>query len=122
MRILGISAYYHDSAAALVVDGTPLAAAQEERFTRRKHDPAFPTNATRYCLAEAGVFVFSTLIVPVGAMKNHLAKNALSRTEKAPLPRSKRAEEMRMAKKKSRNVRPWKYSSSARPRGSMVET
>jgi len=55
MRILGISAYYHDSAAALVVDGTPLAAAQEERFTRRKHDPAFPTNATRYCLAEAGV-------------------------------------------------------------------
>src|SRR5215217_2612016 len=55
MRILGISAYYHDSAAALVVDGTPMAAAQEERFTRRKHDPAFPTNATRYCLAEAGV-------------------------------------------------------------------
>src|SRR5215207_10690128 len=55
MRILGISAYYHDSAAALVVDGTPMAAAQEERFTRRKHDPAFATNASRYCLAEAGV-------------------------------------------------------------------
>ena len=66
--------------------------------------------------------VFSTLIVPVGAMKSHLAKNTLSRTEKAPLPRSKRAEEMRMAKKKSRNGRPWKKSSSARPRGSMVET
>ena len=55
MRILGISAYYHYSAAALVVDGKPFAAAQEERFTRIKHDPAFPANAVRYCLAEAGV-------------------------------------------------------------------
>ena len=55
MRILGISAYYHDSAAALVVDGTAVAAAQEERFTRRKHDAGFPANAVRYCLAEAGV-------------------------------------------------------------------
>src|SRR6476469_8842685 len=51
--ILGISAFYHDSAAALVVDGMPVAAAQEERFTRIKHDPAFPANAVRYCLAEA---------------------------------------------------------------------
>ena len=42
MRILGISAFYHDSAAALVVDGDIVAAAQEERFTRKKHDPAFP--------------------------------------------------------------------------------
>jgi carbamoyltransferase len=53
--ILGISAYYHDAAAALVVDGRIVAAAQEERFTRRKHDPAFPQNAVDYCLREAGV-------------------------------------------------------------------
>src|SRR5512134_1235328 len=51
--ILGISAFYHDSAAALVVDGRIVAAAQEERFTRKKHDPAFPTNAIEYCLREA---------------------------------------------------------------------
>jgi carbamoyltransferase len=55
MRILGISAFYHDSAAALLVDGDPVAAAQEERFTRRKHDPRFPENAVRYCLAEGRV-------------------------------------------------------------------
>jgi carbamoyltransferase len=55
MRILGISAFYHDSAAALVVDGRIVAAAQEERFSRRKHDPRFPSAAARYCLAEAGV-------------------------------------------------------------------
>jgi len=53
--ILGISAYYHDSAAALVVDGTIVAAAQEERFTRKKHDHEFPTHAIAYCLAEAGL-------------------------------------------------------------------
>ncbi len=52
--ILGISAFYHDSAAALVVDGEIVAAAQEERFTRKKHDPAFPTRAIAYCLQEAG--------------------------------------------------------------------
>ncbi len=50
MRILGLSAYYHDSAAALVEDGRLVAAAQEERFTRKKHDPGFPTNAVRFCL------------------------------------------------------------------------
>ncbi len=55
MRILGISAFYHDSAAALLGDGRIIAAAQEERFTRRKHDAAFPRNAIAYCLAEAGV-------------------------------------------------------------------
>jgi carbamoyltransferase len=55
MRILGISAYYHDSAAAIIEDGVIVAAAQEERFTRKKHDPGFPSNAVRYCLAEAGV-------------------------------------------------------------------
>ena len=55
MRTLGISAFYHDSAAALLQDGRIIAAAQEERFTRRKHDPGFPTHAVRYCLDEAGV-------------------------------------------------------------------
>ncbi|MBF0434720.1 MAG: carbamoyltransferase [Magnetococcales bacterium] len=54
-RILGISAYYHDSAAALVRDGAIVAAAQEERFTRNKHDPGFPVHAVRYCLDAAGV-------------------------------------------------------------------
>jgi len=54
-RILGISAYYHDSAACLVVDGRIVAAAQEERFTRRKHDAAFPANAVAYCLKEGGI-------------------------------------------------------------------
>lgn len=53
--ILGISAYYHDSAAALVVDGEIVAAAQEERFTRKKHDHRFPQHAVDYCLAEAGL-------------------------------------------------------------------
>ncbi len=52
---LGISAYYHDSAAALVRDGKIVAAAQEERFSRRKHDPDFPAQAIRYCLEEAGL-------------------------------------------------------------------
>jgi len=54
MRILGLSAYYHDSAAALVQDGTIQAAAQEERFTRKKHDAAFPEYAIRSCLDQAG--------------------------------------------------------------------
>ena len=53
--ILGISAFYHDSAACLVVDGRIVAAAQEERFTRKKHDHRFPENAVRYCLKEAGL-------------------------------------------------------------------
>jgi carbamoyltransferase len=50
MDILGISCFYHDSAACLIRDGKILAAAQEERFTRKKHDPRFPKNATDYCL------------------------------------------------------------------------
>src|SRR6201989_1390028 len=54
MRILGISAFYHDSAAALVEDGRLVAAAQEERFTRKKHDAAFPRHAIGYCLEAAG--------------------------------------------------------------------
>jgi len=52
---LGISAYYHDSAAALVCDGVPIAAAQQERFSRRKQDPRFPADAVRYCLSEAEI-------------------------------------------------------------------
>ena len=55
MKLLGISCYYHDSAACLIDEGRIVAAAQEERFTRRKHDPEFPVNAVRYCLAEGGV-------------------------------------------------------------------
>ena len=55
MNILGISAYYHDSAACLVQDGKLAAAAQEERFTRKKHDHRFPENAIEYCLREAGI-------------------------------------------------------------------
>ena len=55
MNILGISAFYHDSAACLVRDGEIVAAAQEERFTRKKHDPSFPARAVEYCLAEGGI-------------------------------------------------------------------
>lgn len=55
MRVLGISAFYHDSAAALVEDGEIVAAAQEERFTRKKFDARYPRNAIAYCLAEAGI-------------------------------------------------------------------
>ena len=54
MRILGISAFYHDSAAALIEDGRIVAAAQEERFSRRKHDSRFPRHALEYCLGEGG--------------------------------------------------------------------
>lgn len=52
--VLGVSAFYHDSAAALVADGVPIAAAQEERFSRRRHDPGFPAQAVRFCLRQAG--------------------------------------------------------------------
>jgi carbamoyltransferase len=55
MKLLGISCYYHDSAACLIDGGRIVAAAQEERFTRKKHDEGFPTHAVRYCLAEGGV-------------------------------------------------------------------
>jgi carbamoyltransferase len=55
MYILGISAYYHDSAACLIKDGDIIAAAQEERFTRKKHDDRFPVNAVQYCMREAGI-------------------------------------------------------------------
>ena len=55
MFILGISAFYHDSAACLIKDGEIIAAAQEERFSRVKHDPQFPNNAIKYCLQEAQI-------------------------------------------------------------------
>jgi carbamoyltransferase len=55
MRVLGISAFYHDSAAALIEDGHLVGAAQEERFTRKKHDAGFPQNAVQYCLDAAGI-------------------------------------------------------------------
>ena len=55
--ILGISAYYHDSAAAVLVDGNIISAAQEERFSRRKHDPRFPEQAIRFCLDQAGLSI-----------------------------------------------------------------
>jgi carbamoyltransferase len=55
MKILGISAHYHDSAAALVVDGVPAAAVQEERLSRRKNDAAFPVAAVEWCLEHAGL-------------------------------------------------------------------
>src|SRR4051812_37230917 len=54
MKILGISAFYHDSAAAIIEDGKIIAAAQEERFTRKKHDPGFPVNAAKFCLEYCG--------------------------------------------------------------------
>src|SRR5204863_5599020 len=55
MKILGISAHYHDSAAALVVDGVPVAAVQEERLSRRKHDAGFPLGAIEWCLEQGGL-------------------------------------------------------------------
>jgi carbamoyltransferase len=55
LKILGISAFYHDSAAAYIENGKIIAAAQEERFTRKKHDPSFPTNAVKFCLEQAGI-------------------------------------------------------------------
>ena len=56
-KILGISAFYHDSAAAITVDGEIIAAAQEERFTRKKHTEDFPVNAVKYCLEETGLSI-----------------------------------------------------------------
>ena len=55
INILGISAYYHDSAACLITDGKIIAAAQEERFSRKKHDPGFPRHAIEYCLQAADI-------------------------------------------------------------------
>ena len=57
MYVLGLSCFYHDSAACLLKDGVVIAAAQEERFTRKKHDSDFPKNAINFCLSEAGIAV-----------------------------------------------------------------
>ena len=70
MKILGISAFYHDSAAALIVDGQILAAVQEERFTRKKHDPGFPKEAVKYCLDYSGISI-KELRVDGGATVNN---------------------------------------------------
>ncbi len=63
MYILGISAYYHDSAAALIKDGRIIAAAQEERFTRKKHDYRFPYNAINFCLEYEGIKISNVDLV-----------------------------------------------------------
>ena len=70
--ILGISAFFHDSAAALIVDGKIIAAAQEERFTRVKNDPSFPANAVEYVLKEAGVL--STEVTQIAFYEKPLLK------------------------------------------------
>jgi len=81
VAVLGISAFYHDSAAALVVDGELVAAAQEERFTRKKHDPDLPLNAIAYCLQagdvapggiEAVVFYDKPITTFVRILRTHL--------------------------------------------------
>ena len=86
MRVLGVSAYYHDSAAALVVDGQVAAAAQEERFTRRKHDAAFPQNAVEYCLSE-GKTTLSEIDAVVFYEKPFLKFERLLETYLAVAPR-----------------------------------
>ena len=57
MKILGISCYYHDSAASIIVENEIVAAVQEERFTRTKHTPSFPINSIKYCLEESGLSI-----------------------------------------------------------------
>jgi len=94
-RILGISAYYHDSAACLVEDGRIVAAAQEERFTRKKHDPDFPARAVDYCLAEAGIT--RSQIDHVGFYEKPLVKfERLLETYTASAPRGWRSYLMAM--------------------------
>lgn len=90
MRILGISCYYHDAAACLVRDGVIVAAAEEERFTRRKHDSSFPTNAIRYCL-EAGEVVPEELDHVVFYEKPLAKFDRIVSTYAATFPRSGRA-------------------------------
>jgi carbamoyltransferase len=71
VRLLGISCFYHDSAACLLEDGRIVAAAQEERFTRKKHDDGFPRNAVRYCAAEAGAKVDGVVFYDKPILKFH---------------------------------------------------
>jgi carbamoyltransferase len=94
-RILGISAYYHDSAACLVIDDAIVAAAQEERFTRKKHDAAFPSYAVAYCLREAGLTIAD--IDYVGFYEKPLVKfGRLLETYLAVAPRGLRSYLMAM--------------------------
>ena len=86
--ILGISAFYHDSAAALVVDGEVIAAAQEERFTRKKHDFNFPNRAIEFCLGQAGLtpadvtgIVHGTTLATNAVIERQGARTALITTE-----------------------------------------
>ncbi len=89
-RILGISAYYHDAAACLVVDGRIIAAAQEERFTRKKHDPSFPRHAVAYCLKAGGISASDLDLV--GFYEKPLVKfNRLLETYIAYAPRGLRS-------------------------------
>ncbi|MBW2738723.1 MAG: hypothetical protein JRE64_07690, partial [Deltaproteobacteria bacterium] len=88
--ILGISAFYHDSAAALLIDGEIIAAAQEERFTRKKHDSSFPANAVRYVLSEAGLNV-SDLTAIAFYDKPYLKFERLLETYHAFAPRGLRS-------------------------------
>jgi carbamoyltransferase len=85
--LLGISAYYHDSAAALLADGEILAAAQEERFTRTKHDPSFPANAVKYVLEEAGITSLDDLLGVAFYDKPYLKFERLLETYHAFAPR-----------------------------------
>ena len=73
MYILGISSFYHDSAACLLHNGDIIAAAQEERFTRKKHDQNFPVNAIKYCLEEGGISVQELSLV----IQNQLFQESL---------------------------------------------
>jgi carbamoyltransferase len=91
MKILGISCYYHDSAACLIDDGRIVAAAQEERFTRKKHDEGFPFNAVRYCLAEGGVEKSSDLGAVVFYDKPLLKFHRILETYLAVAPRGLRS-------------------------------
>jgi len=93
MRVLGISAFYHDSAAALVEDGRIVAAAQEERFTRKKHDASFPRNAIAYCIEEAK-FQFDELDHVVFYDKPFLKFERLMETYIASAPRGFRSFKM----------------------------
>lgn len=86
MKILGISALYHDSAAALVIDGKIIAAAQEERFSRKKQDPRFPQHAIRYCLAEANL-AFSDIDIIIFYDKPLLKFERLIKTYLSYAPR-----------------------------------
>ncbi len=87
MNILGVSAFYHDSAACLVRDGEIVAAAQEERFTRIKHDPAFPENAVRYCLEEASLTSIDGIDLVAFYEKPFLKADRLFSTYLAVAPR-----------------------------------